>query len=206
VKKLLLFALLALPNICLADQEVIGPFGGLNNTDNSFIIPANQSQDLLNVDLSDGAKSIKKRKGYATAFTLSNTVSPLHGIYTFYDSNGATVDLFFNGQNMNVSVSGTTPVVYFSTGPSGATYQCVDSAGFAYCANTSRANIIKVNSSTYTMLTGFTSTGTMLAQTPERLVQSGFSTDPNAILFKRISIDIICVTIINRRNPNKIPS
>lgn len=157
----------------------------MNNSESSYVISATQAQDLLNVDLTDSGKSIKKRAGYGLAFTLSNATSPVHGVYNFYDTNGADVSLFFNDRNMNVSVSGGSPSVFFSTGSNGATYQCVDSAGFAYCANTSRDDIIKVNSSTYTLLSGFTSTGTMLAITPERLVQAGFSSNTNLVWFSK---------------------
>lgn len=168
-----------------SETEQIGPFGPLNNTDNPFIISSNQSQDLLNVETTDGNKSLKKRKGYGTAFTLSNATSPVHGVYNFYDTNGSDVCLFFNDRRMNVSVSGASPSVFFSTGTNGATYQCVDSAGFAYCANTSRDAIIKVNSSTYTLLSGFTSTGTMVTVTPERLVQAGFSSNTSLVWFSK---------------------
>lgn len=172
-------------SLCYAGSEIIGPFGSLSNTESSYVIPANQAQDLLNVDLSDSGKSIKKRSGYGLAFNLSNSTSPAHGVYNFYDSNGADISLIFNDRNMNVSVSAQSPSVFFSTGTNGATYQCTDSAGFAYCANTSRDAIIKVNSSTYTLLTGFTSTGTMVAVTTTRLVQAGFSGSPNMIWFSK---------------------
>lgn len=172
-------------SLAYGEVETFGPFGGVNNSENPFVISATQAQDLLNVELSKSGKSIKKRKGYGTAFTLSIATSPVHGIYNFYDSNGADVGLFFNDRHLSVSVSGGSPTVFFSTGPLDATYQCVDTAGFAYCANTSRANIIKVNSSTYTMITGFTSTGTMVTATPERLVQAGFSDFPNMIWFAK---------------------
>lgn len=184
MKKGLLLALLFVAPL-FAETETVGPFGPLNNTDNPFIISANQAQDLLNVEVTEGNKSVKKRRGYGTAFTLTIATSPVHGVYNFYDSNGSDVGLFFNDRRMNVSISGQSPSVFFSTGTNGATYQCVDSAGFAYCANTSRDAIIKVNSSTYTLLSGFTSTGTMVTVTPERLVQAGFPTTTSLVWFSK---------------------
>lgn len=165
--------------------EQVGPFGTLDNTHAAVTIPNSMSQDLLNVDITPNGKSVKKREGYGTAFTLSNATSPLKGEYLFYDSNGADVVLSFNDRNMNVSVSGASPTVFFSTGPNGATYQCVDAAAYAYCANTSRTSIVKVNSSTYTLVTSVVSTGTILAVTPERLVMAGFSEAPNRIDFSK---------------------
>jgi hypothetical protein len=59
----------------------IGPFGGLNNADSAFVIPANKAQDLLNVDVTPGGRSVKKRRGYGLSATLAVTTSPVHGIY-----------------------------------------------------------------------------------------------------------------------------
>ena len=177
--------LLFLSSFAFSADEIIGPFGTLDNTHASVTLPNSTAQDLLNVDIQPQGKSVKKRRGYGTAFTLSNSTSPVHGVYLFYDSNGSDVALSFNGPNMNVSVGGATPTVFYSSGPSGATYQCVDSLAYAYCANTSRSPIVKVNSSTYTLITTVNSTGTILAVTPERLVMSGFLEAPSRIDFSK---------------------
>lgn len=164
-------------------QQVIGPFGTLNNTDNSYTIPSDRSPDLLNVDLSPGGKSVKKRSGYGIAFTLSNSTSPVKYVYNFFNSAGSSVDLYFNDTNMEASISGASPSVIFSTGSNGATYQCVDTAGEAYCANDARTSIIKTDGATDTTITTVRSTGTLLAITPERLVHAGFSEDPSRVDF-----------------------
>lgn len=161
----------------------MGPFGGLNNTDSPIAIPANKAQDLLNVDVSPGGKSVKKREGYGLFSNLTITTSPVHGIYNFYDSNGNTVDIYFNDVYMAASVNGATPAVIISSGPSGATYQCVDSQGFAYCNNTLRTTLIKTNGATYSSIATVNSTGTLVAVTPERLVTSGFQEAANRIDF-----------------------
>ena len=163
--------------------QVIGPFSGLNNTDNPAAIADDKAQDLLNVDLSLGGKSVFKRKGYATALTLSVTTSPVHGTFQFYDSSGNDVVLAFNDTRMTSSVNGGSPTVLFSTGANGATYQCTDSQGYAYCANTSRTSLIKTDGVTYSLITTVLSTGTIVSVTPDRLVLSGFSDNPNRIDF-----------------------
>lgn len=163
--------------------QVIGPFGTLNNRDSSYAIGADKAQDLLNVNITEGGKSVVKRKGYGTAFTLSVTTSPVHGVYTFFDSNGNTIDLYFNDTRMSASVSGASPTVVFSTGPVGATYQCTDSLGFAYCANTSRTTLVKTNGVTYSNISSVSSTGTMVATCVTRLAMAGFASTPSRIDF-----------------------
>lgn len=165
--------------------QPIGPFGTLNNTDGSLIIPNNKAQDLLNVDISPEGASVKKRKGYAISQTLAVTTSAVHGVHYFYDSNGNDVAIFFNDNRISASIGGAAASVIMSSAPNGATNQCVDSQGFAYCANTSRTSIIKTNGQTVSSLSGFTSTGTMVAVTPERLVQAGLSSAPNDIVFSK---------------------
>src|SRR5574343_12612 len=61
--------------------QVIGPFGNLNNTDSSFVIPSDKAQDLLNVDITPGGKSVKRRKGYSLFSNLTVTTSAVHGVY-----------------------------------------------------------------------------------------------------------------------------
>lgn len=165
-------------------SQVVGPFGTLNNTDRSYAIPADKASDLLNVDLSPGGKSVKKRKGYSTAFSLAVTTNPTHGNYKFYESGGSDVVLYFYDRALAASISGASPTVLFATGTLNATYQCADSAGFAYCNNTGRTCTIKTNGTTATNIP-VTSTGTMIAITPERMVTSGFSEAPNRIDFSK---------------------
>lgn len=183
---ILLFAFLSFFSFhnASAVEQSIGPFLGINNTDNPAVIPASNAQDLLNVDLSLGGKSIFKRSGYGLAYALTIATSPVHGVYDFYDSAGNEISLAFNDAYLTSSISGASPTVIFSTGPNGATYQCVDSQGFAYCSNTSRTAVIKTNGITSgTAPLVVVTTGTMVAVTPDRLVQAGFASFPNRIDF-----------------------
>lgn len=186
MKKLLLsvilFGSLGLIHADDPSQQVIGPFGTLNNRDNSAAIADNMSQDLLNVDITPGGKSFKKRKGYGQAFALTVATSPVHGTYEFFDSNGNDIALAANDTYLMASIAGASPTVLFSNGPLAATYQCTDSQGFAYCANSARTQIVKTNGVTTASLVVVT-TGTMVAVTPDRLVQSGFTSFPNRIDF-----------------------
>lgn len=162
--------------------QAIGPFGTLNNTDNPITLSSDKAQDLLNVDLTEDGKSVKKRAGYALENNLTYTTSPVHGVYQFFDSNGNDIALYFNDTYLTASINHGSPVVIFSTGLNGKTYQCIDSQGFAYCANSGRANIVKTDGVTASSLFVL-STGTMVAVTPDRLVQAGFQAAPNRIDF-----------------------
>lgn len=167
------------------NYQPIGPFGTLNNTDSSIVIPNTKAQDLLNVDIAPQGASVKKRKGYSTFQTLAIATSPVHGVHYFYDANGNDVAIYFSDSRLSASIGGAAVSVVTSSATNGVTYQCVDSQGFAYCANASRTSIIKTNGQTATNLTGFASTGTMVAVTPERLVQAGFNSSPNDIAFSK---------------------
>lgn len=165
------------------NQQVVGPFSGLNNADNPAAISDNKAQDLLNVDLSLNGKSVKKRDGYGLAYSLGITTSVVHGVYDFYDLNGNDIALAFNDTRLSSIINGTAPQIIMSSGALNATYQCVDSQGFAYCANTSRTRIIKTNGLTFSSIPNLNSTGTIVALTPDRLVTSGFSDATNRIDF-----------------------
>lgn len=181
---LILGAFLGLLGPLNAEDQIVGPFGTLNNEDNPFTIGANMASDLLNVDISPDGKSVLKRKGYGTALALTVSSSPVHGTYTFYDSNGNTVDLVAHDQYLTSSVGGGSGTNILVGGSNGATYQCTDAEGFAYCANSARSRLIKTNGVTVSNVT-VTSTGTMVTNTPERLVQSGFAEAPNRIDFSK---------------------
>lgn len=185
-KTLFLALFLGLSSLWAADWQPapIGPFSGINNRDNSYAIPAQNAQDALNVDLTPGGKSVRKRKGYGTAYTLSITTSPVHGVYDFFDSNGNEVSLFFNDTRMTAS-AGASTIVLFSTGPNGATYQCTDSLGFAYCANSQRTTLTKTNGTVAgtSNITSVISTGTMVTTCVTRLAMAGFSDRPSGIDF-----------------------
>jgi hypothetical protein len=162
-------------------QKPIGPFGTLNNRDNSYAIGADRAQDLLNVNIIQGGKSVKKRSGFGTAFTLSNATSPVHGSYIFFDASGNDVVLAFNDRNINASINGGSMSRIYSTGTFGATYQCVDSLGIAYCADSFRTALYKTQGTSVGKISGIISTGTMVVVGPTRLAMAGFSDRPSAI-------------------------
>lgn len=188
IKKLSLGLILLFPSCVWSEevaQQIVGPFGTLNNADSPFIIPSDMAQDLLNVDLSPGGRSILKRKGYATAFTLGVSSAAVHGVYNFYDASGNEVALFFNDRYISASINGLAPTVLLGSGTINATYQCVDSLGYAYCLDSGHRELIKTNGANYSALNNVNSTGSIVAVTSDRLVQAGFLDEPSRIDFSR---------------------
>lgn len=186
-RRLFSFSLLLLAAVSFAGQDwekfPVGPFSGLNDRDNSYTIPAQNAQALLNVEVTAGGKSVKKRRGYGIAWTLPITTSAVHGVYDFFDAGGNEVNLFFNDNDINSSVGGGSLNLLLSTGALNATYQCTDSLGQAYCANSSRTTLYKISGSTLTQIQTVSSTGTMVATAVTRLAMAGFSDAPSRIDF-----------------------
>lgn len=180
--KALAIALLGLLGSCQAqpayateETQVIGPFGGLDTTDNAAIVPANQAQDLLNVDIAPGGRSIKKRKGLSLDTTFSVSTGPVHGAYKFFDASGNEVRLWGQDTGLWASVSGST-LVRVATGTVAATWQCTDYLGFAYCVTSARDTPVKTNGTTTgSTYQGAIPAGTIIASTGERLLVSGVS-------------------------------
>lgn len=185
IKKALLLLTLAVPVLAVEDStpvQMISPFGTLNNQDDPMVLPDNTAQDLLNVEITDQGRSVRKRRGLGLAYTLPVTTSPVHGIYSFYNTAGNDVSLFFNDHHMTSSVNGTALVTLFSTGTKDATWQCTDNLGYAYCASSAREPTIKTDGSTYSPVV-MVDTGTMVASTAQRLVVAGISGYPNQLDF-----------------------
>lgn len=179
IKKLALIGLtLLFPSLLLAESEqtqVIGPFGTLNTTDSPAILGANQAQDMLNVDISPGGKSVRKREGFALDTTFTTSTGPVHGAYKFFDSSGNEVRLVGQDDGLRASVSGAA-WVRVSSGTAGATWQCTDYLGFAYCVNSARDTPVKTAGTVATTsFQGSIPAGTMIASTPERLLVAGVS-------------------------------
>lgn len=184
MKKLLLLTswLFCLPVLGAEVESQILEFGYLNNTDNALVIAPNQAQDILNVRLSKNGNSIIKREGYGEAFELTDSTSAVHGVFSFYDSSGADVMLFFNGSDLHSSISGGTPSVLFSTGTDDATWDCTDHGGQAYCVSSARVPLIKTDGTDDDEIST-APLGTMVTSTVERLVIAGMSAAPSRIDF-----------------------
>lgn len=177
MKKLFPFLLLLLPASCFAvSQNIVVPqFSGLDSQDPPSALNPTQSQDLLNVRLQPGGKSVFKRDGYGLFQSLpSFSTSPVHGGYHFQQSGGSDVQLWGSDIGLYASVNDSS-FVQVATGTVGATWQCTDNLGSAYCVTSSGVDTPVKTDGTLanTTYVGTIPTGTIVTSTPLQLVLAG---------------------------------
>lgn len=178
LKKFFLILALAVP--VWGDQIALDTFGYLNNDEAAAIIDINKAQDLLNVDVTAGGKSIKKREGFGSYKTVTGSQA-MHGGHHFYDASGNDVQVWGSSTSLFGIVSDGTPTQLVSSATVNTSWDCADTQGNAYCVNTSRNALIKTNGATMTWYS--TVLGTIVAVTPERLLVAGVAASPNTIFY-----------------------
>lgn len=174
---------LAIP-LLATEQIAIDHFNYLNNDEAPAIIDSTEAQDLLNVEISRSGKSVKKRSGYGSYKTLSGGQA-IHGGYHFFDASGNDIQVWGSSTSLWGIVADATPVQLISSATLNSTWDCADSQGFAYCANSSRNMLTKTNGATQTW--SASPLGTMVAITPERLLVAGIAAAPNTIYYSAAS-------------------
>lgn len=182
----LISLLLLLAGQAFAGDVVIGQFSGLNTQDASVTLADSEAQDLLNVDITPGGKSVKKRGGYGLHKNLEVSTSAVHGAHYFQDINGSDVQLWGHDKFLNASVNGGS-IVRVATGTHAATWQCTDSVGYAYCATSARDMIVRTAGTAATASSYLSGAplGTMVTVTPDRLVVAGVSGNESTLYFSQ---------------------
>lgn len=202
MKKLLTIAILSLwPSWALAGDIVIGSFQGLNTQDNPVALEDGEAQDLLNVGITPGGKSVYKREGYGLHKTLSFSTSAVHGLHYFQDTSGSDIQLYGHDIYLSASVNGASPVD-LATGTVNATWQCTDNSGFAYCVNSSRDTPVRTSGTSGT--TSFQSgipKGTMVTNTPDRMIVAGVSGAESSLYFSQANTFTNFTIGINSADP-----
>lgn len=168
---------LSLP-LLATEQIATDHFGYLNNNEAPAIIDTAAAQDLLNVDVTPGGKSIKKRSGYGSYKTVTGS-QPMHGGYHFFDTSGNDVQVWGSSTSLFGIVADASPTQLISSATLNTTWDCADTQGNAYCVDSSRDALIKTNGATKTWYSS--PLGTMVAVTPERLLIAGVAAAPNSI-------------------------
>jgi hypothetical protein len=169
-----------LSSFASADQIAISEFGGLNNNDPSVTIGNNNAQDLLNVLITPGGKSVKKRDGYGIYKALG-TGQAIHGGYHFHDATGNDIQVWGSSTSLYGINQDGTPLQLISSATLNTTWDCDDTQGFAYCVTSNRDLFLRTNGTTKTWYTS--PLGTMVATTPDRVVVAGVSAAPSTLYF-----------------------
>lgn len=172
-----LLCLIALSANAFAEQIAVNQFTGLNNNENSTIIGPEFAQDLLNVDVTPGGKSFKKRSGYGLYQDID--VGSLHGGHHFFDSTGNDVQVWGSSVSLKGIVADAAAITLVSSATVSATWDCTDIQGSAYCVNSSRNALIKTNGATMTWYTS--PLGTIVEATPDRLIVAGVAAAPSSL-------------------------
>lgn len=178
-----LWLLILGPSSCFAASIGVNQFSGLDSQDPPNALQPSQSQDLLNVRLQPGGRSVFKRDGYGL-FQMLNAVSTatVHGGYHFQQAGGSDVQLWGSDNGLFASVNDTA-FVRVATATVGVTWQCTDNLGFAYCVTSSGVDTPVKTDGTLANTTyqGSIPSGTMIASTPLQLVVAGVPASPSTI-------------------------
>lgn len=176
MKKLALLLAFVFP--AYADQIAVSKFSGINNNNNPATIDQSQAQDLLNVDITPGGLSVKKRDGYGI-YKAFSTGQAMHGGFHAFDSTGNDYQLWGSSTSFYGVVADATPTQLVSSATLNSTWDCADSQGNSYCVNSNRDVYLRTNGTTKTWYTS--PLGTMVETTPDRIVVAGVSGNPNTL-------------------------
>lgn len=183
LKSVFLSLVLAIP--CFATQQniVVNQFSGLDTQDPPSALQPNQSQDLLNVRLQPGGRSVYKRDGYGLFQTLNSiSTATVHGGYHFQQTSGSNVQLWGSDVGLYASINDGS-FVRVATATVGVTWQCTDNLGFAYCVTSSGIDTpVKTDGSlANTTYQAGIPNGTIVASTPLQLVVAGVSGNASSV-------------------------
>lgn len=176
IKKILLSLLLFSP--VFGDQVAVSKFGTLNNNNSPPTISPEMAQDLLNVDITPGGLSVKKRMGYGVYKALA-TGQAMHGGYHAFDSSGNDYQLWGSSTSLFGIVSDGTPLQLISSVTLNSTWDCTDAQANSYCVNSNRDLYLRTNGTTKTWFAS--PLGTMVETTPDRVVVAGVSGSPSTL-------------------------
>jgi len=174
-----------LSTFCFSENVQVQSFKLINNNESSLVIDPNQAQDLLNVDVTPGGKSVKKRAGYGLYKALA-TGQSIRGGAHFFDSPGNDVQVWGSSTSLYGITADATPVQIVSSATLNTTWDCADTQGNAYCVTSSRNMYLRTDGATKTWYS--TPLGTMVEATPERIVVAGVSGTPNTIHFSESGV------------------
>lgn len=186
MKKYILSALLLLSSpLAFSDSQGIGgSWLGLHNGDSSIMIGDNEAQSLQDVDLTVDASGIKKRAGYTQFQTVGTSTWAVRGEYFFRDSSGNDTLVAANNTSLYKSINGGTYTSFVTTDTAGSYYSFSDSNGTLWRADSNNDQILSYDGSVVTYSTSIPK-GSVLTISPDRLIISGTTANPNRVYFSQ---------------------
>jgi len=182
-------------NYSFGDQIAVSNFkGGINANNNPLTINNDTAQDLLNVDVTPGGLSVKKRDGYGLYKALSTTQA-MHGGFHAFDSTGNDYQIWGSSRSLFSIVADGTPTTLVSSATLNSTWDCADTQGYTYCVNSNRDMYLRTDGVTKSWYTS--PLGTMVEVTPDRVVVAGVSGTPNTLYVSQSNTFTNFVTGVN---------
>lgn len=182
-KAALAFLLLlpALPAAAQPGSLSVGFGGGLHDADNALTIGDNEAQDALNVRLTKDGVGIKSRQGIAINASLTVGTAPVVGAHYFRTAGGTTVRLVAHDRNVAASADGAAFSNIITTAPTNVSYwDFADSQGSVWGLSSVNTELFSYNGSAVTWYPSLPK-GTQVEATPDRLIISGTSANPNRV-------------------------
>lgn len=165
------------------ERKIVGGrWSGLNNVDASIVVGDTEAQDLLNVDIALNGYGIKKRSGFAQYLTIGCSSCGVRGGYYFNDAGGVNEIIHANNASVFKSTTSLAYSAFITTDTVDSYYDFVDSNGFLWRANNNRDEICRYNGTDLTYYPTHPK-GNQIEFTPDRLVISGTTANPNRIHF-----------------------
>lgn len=187
MKKTLLFLLAFLPSAAFADTQAVGgQWRGLHNSDASILIDDNEAQSLSNVDITESGYAIRKRDGTVQFKTIGTSTWSVRGGYFFRDTSANENIIHANNRSVFKSVAGAAYTAFITTDTAGSYYDFTDSQGSLWRATNNNDEICKYDGTTLTYYPS-SPKGTQVEFTPDRLVISGTTANPNRLNFSKVA-------------------
>lgn len=187
-KSLLSAFLIIFPILSHAEQIVVGgPWGGIHNTDSasdSVLIDDNEAADMLNIDIDDDGRSIRKRNGYNLITQIGTSSHSVKGGYVFYDATATQTLIFSNDKSLykQTDFGGSSFSAFVTTDTAGSYYDFVDFNGSLWRANSSRDEILSYDGTNVTYYPSLPK-GNQIELLPDRLVIANTAANKSRINF-----------------------
>ncbi len=166
-------------------NQIVGPFTGIHDADSSVTIGDSEAQTANDVRLTKDGKGLKTREGIALNATLTTSTGPVVGAHFFKAAGGTAVRLVAQDIYVDASLGGAAFSHIISTMPATISYyDFADSQGSVWGLSSSNTELFSYNGSAVTWYPSLPK-GTQVEASPDRLIISGTSANPNRINYSQ---------------------